>query len=163
MARVREAPAGSRPATEIERVYREKGDRMWRAVLAFAGDREVANEAVAEAFAQALRRGAEIRDVERWIWRVIFRLAAAEMKERSRIVAGNLEGWYEMEQPARELVTALARLPEKQRAAVVLHHAVGYSVREIAGILGSTSAAVRMHLTRGRRRLRDLLTEEDDA
>jgi DNA-directed RNA polymerase specialized sigma24 family protein len=41
---------------ELERLYREQGDRMWRAVLAFAGDPEVAKDAVAEAFAQALSR-----------------------------------------------------------------------------------------------------------
>jgi DNA-directed RNA polymerase specialized sigma24 family protein len=30
---------------------------MWQAVFAFAGDPEVASDAVAEAFTQALRRG----------------------------------------------------------------------------------------------------------
>jgi DNA-directed RNA polymerase specialized sigma24 family protein len=41
---------------------------MWQAVLAFAGDPEVASDAVAEAFAQALRRGDAIRSPERWLW-----------------------------------------------------------------------------------------------
>jgi hypothetical protein len=40
---------------------------MWRALLVFAGDAEVASDAVAEAFAQALRRGGEIRDPKRWV------------------------------------------------------------------------------------------------
>ena len=57
--------AGEARAAEIERVYREGGARMWHAILAFAGDREVANDAVAEAFAQALRRGDQVRDPER--------------------------------------------------------------------------------------------------
>jgi len=51
---------------EVERLYREQGDRLWRAVLAFAGDPEVASDAVAETFAQALRRGDAVRDPERW-------------------------------------------------------------------------------------------------
>jgi hypothetical protein len=33
----------------IEALYRVEGARMWRALVAFAGDREVANDAVAEA------------------------------------------------------------------------------------------------------------------
>jgi hypothetical protein len=38
---------------EVEAVYRQDGDRLWRSVYAFAGNEEVASAAVAEAFAQA--------------------------------------------------------------------------------------------------------------
>jgi RNA polymerase sigma-70 factor (ECF subfamily) len=69
---------------------------------------------------------------------------------------------YEMEEPARDLVVALAKLSEKQRASVVLHDAAGYPAKEIARIVGSTEAAVRVHVMRGRRRLRELLNEDDD-
>ncbi len=51
---VGEADGVGEPGDELERVYREHGARLWRAVLAFTGDREVASDAVAEAFAQAL-------------------------------------------------------------------------------------------------------------
>ena len=63
MAKVDRAPAGVERGERLERLYREQGARMWHAVLAFAGDPEVASDAVAEAFAQALRRGDEIRDL----------------------------------------------------------------------------------------------------
>jgi RNA polymerase sigma-70 factor (ECF subfamily) len=161
MARVEHAPAGVEHGDRLERLYREQGDRMWRAVLAFAGDPEVASDAVSEAFAQALRRGDAIRDAERWVWRSVFRIAAGELKARARTVQLEREGVYEMEEPARELVAALAKLSAKQRAAVVLHHAAGYPIRQVAGIVGSTPAAVKVHLMRGRRRLRELLEETD--
>jgi DNA-directed RNA polymerase specialized sigma24 family protein len=41
----------------LERVYRDQGDRLWRAVFLACGSREVADDAVAEAFAQALGAG----------------------------------------------------------------------------------------------------------
>jgi RNA polymerase sigma-70 factor (ECF subfamily) len=133
-------------------------------VLAFAGDPEVASDAVAEAFAQVLRRGEAVRDPERWLWRTAFRIASGELAERARHLPITVEGGsYEMEEPARELIAAMARLSDKQRAAVVLHHAAGYPTKEIAAILGSTTAAVRVHLMRGRRRLRELLGEDADA
>jgi RNA polymerase sigma-70 factor, ECF subfamily len=135
---------------------------MWRAVLAFAGDPDVASDAVAEAFAQALRRGEAIRSPERWLWRAVFRIAAGELKDRRRRGMDEVAGVYEMDEPARDLIAALARLPEKQRAAVVLHHAIGYSAKEIAPLIGSTSPGVHVLLSRGRRRLRELL-EADDA
>lgn len=162
MARVEHAPAGVERGEVLERLYRELGDRMWRSVLAYAGDPEVASDAVAETFAQALRRGDAIRDPERWLWRTVFRVAAGDLADRRRRAPVVKEVAYEMEEPARELVVALARLSPKQRAAVVLHHAAGYPVREVATIIGSTTGAVKVHLLRGRRRLRELL-EEDDA
>jgi len=137
-------------------------------VVAFAGDREVASDAVAEAFAQAVRRGGAIRSPERWLWRSIFRIAAGELKLRGRRGpertndALEREDAYEMDDLARDVVAALARLSEKQRTAVVLHHVAGYPAKAIADIIGSTTPSVHVHLSRGRKRLRELL-ETDDA
>jgi RNA polymerase sigma-70 factor, ECF subfamily len=144
---------------DLERLYRERGDRLWWALLAFTGDREVTNDAMAEAFAQALKRGDRIRVPERWVTRAAFRIAAGELKVRRREVALTREDTYEMPEQARELQDALRRLPRKQRASVTLHHLGGYPVREIAAIIGSTPAAVRVHLSQGRKRLRKILEE----
>ena len=149
------------PRGELERLYRDQRDRMWRAVFAFGGDREVASDAVAEAFTQALRRGGAIRSPERWLWRTVFRIAAGELKERGRRGPPSMEGTYELDDMGRDLVMALARLPRKQRAAVVLHHAAGYSAKEIARILDSRTPAIHVQLSRGRKRLRELLRTDD--
>jgi RNA polymerase sigma-70 factor, ECF subfamily len=158
---VERAPAGVSRSSEIERLYREGGDRMWRAILAFSGDPEVASDAVAEAFAQVLRRGDAVEDPERWVWRAAFRIASGELKERRKHPVTETIGSYEMEEPARDLVVALSKLSVKQRATVVLHDAVGYPAKEVARIVDSTEAAVRVHLMRGRRRLPGLLKDDD--
>ena len=163
MTSVDHVPAGVSGTDRIERLYRERGDRIWRGLLAFSGDPEVASDAVAEAFAQVRRRGDEVHDPERWIWRAAFRIAAGELKQRKRSEVLVAAGSYEMEEPARDLVMALAALSEGQRASVVLHDAAGYTAREVAKIVGSTEAAIRVHLMRGRRRLRELLREDEDA
>ena len=147
-------------SARIERLYREDGDRLWWAVLAWSGDRDVASDAVAEAYAQALGRGSELRDPAAWIWRVAFRVAAGELKRRRGMVPLP-EGSYEMPEPT-ELFAKLDKLSDRQRASVVLHHYAGYRLREIAEILGTNKSTVGVHLTRGRRRLRSLL-EADDA
>ena len=155
------APADVSRSDEIERLYRERGDRMWRAVLAFAGDPEVASDAVAEAFAQVLRRGGGVRDPERWVWRAAFRIASGELKDRRKRPVSETMGTYEREEPARDLVVALGAISDRQRRAVVLHDAAGYPAKEVARIVGSTEAAVRVHLMRARRRLRELLKDDD--
>ena len=149
---------------DVERVYRDQGQRMWQAVMAYSGDPDLAADAVAEAFAQALRAEAGIRNIEAWTWRAAFRIAAGELKDGRRSV-GYLppDTPYDMEEPARELVAALVCLPEKQRGSLVLHDALGYPAGDVAAMIGSTPAAVRVHLVRGRRRLRQLLEGDIDG
>jgi RNA polymerase sigma-70 factor (ECF subfamily) len=148
--------------SDIERLYRDQSGRLWWAVLAFAHDREVANDAVAEAFAQAMRRGPAIRDPARWVWRAAFRIAAGELKQPTSDRKMDDQLVYEMSEPAHDLIEALQKLSPKQRSAVVLHHVGGYPAAEIASILGSTTAAVKVHLSQGRKRLRMILEENDE-
>jgi RNA polymerase sigma factor (sigma-70 family) len=157
-----EAVVTERAGGGLEALYRRDGGRLWRAVLMYGGDREVAGDAVAEAFAQALRRGPAIRDPRRWVWRAAFRIAAGELKaKRTRWPALRVEERYEQSDLPLLLREALARLTPKQRAAVVLHHYAGYSVRDVARIIGSTPSAVGVHLHRARERLRRLLEDND--
>ncbi len=145
----------------LERVYREHSDRLWRAVLLTSGSREIADDAVAEAFAQALRRGRALRDPAAWVWRVAFRVAAGELKERGRVDPFVDDAVIGMPEPFIDLWRALGRLPLKQRASVVLADYAGWSHREIAKALESTVSAVGVHVHRARKRLRELLEDED--
>ncbi|GIU99962.1 MAG: RNA polymerase [Actinomycetota bacterium] len=139
-------------------LYEREGPRLWRAVLAYSQDRAVTDDAVAEAFAQCIRRGRQIRDPRSWVWTTAFRLAAAGLKERGRRVP-LLDDRTEVEDPAEamHLLAALGLLPRKQRAALVLRFYAGYGTDEIARLLGCSRATVRVHISRGRHRLRELL------
>jgi RNA polymerase sigma-70 factor, ECF subfamily len=147
----------------IERVYREEGTRVWRAVLLFTGDREIASDATAEAFAQALRRGDQLRSPAAWIWRAAFRIASGELKRRSRPLQG---GGVETPQPdvlGLDLLLALRELSPKQRASVVLHHYAGYTLSEVAQLIRSSPSAVSVHLNRAKKKLARGLQEEGDV
>jgi RNA polymerase sigma factor (sigma-70 family) len=146
---------------DVERLYREHGNRLWWAVLAFAGDREVASDAVAEAFAQAIRRGPAIRSPLPWIWKAAFRIAAGELHRRPRAADVGDDAAYEIAE-ASPLFAALGQLSPKQRAAIVLHYYGGYRLREVAQMIGGTSGTVGVHLSRARKRLRVLLAEESE-
>jgi RNA polymerase sigma-70 factor (ECF subfamily) len=146
----------------VESLYREHADRLWRALYAYAGDPEVASDAMAEAFAQYLQRGSAVRSPARWIWRAGFRIAAGELKERRAQSAPLPIDPPALASPTGELLSTLRLLPPRQRAALVLHYYAGYKAREIADIVGSTAATVRVHLSQGRRRLRRLLEEDRD-
>ncbi len=51
----------------VEAVFRSVHHRLWRSLLLFTGDAELASDAVAEAFAQVLRRGAAVDDDDAWL------------------------------------------------------------------------------------------------
>lgn len=146
----------------IEAVYRLEADRLWRALFAFSADTEVASDALAETFAQAIRRGSSIRDPRAWVWRTGFKIAAGELQRRSRWIHVVPEGSYEDPETDGELLNALAKLPHRQRAAVVLHYYADASVRDISARTGMSALAVRAHLSRGRKRLKELLGERHD-
>ena len=146
---------------DIEQVYRTEAQKIWRALLGYSGDRQIADDAVAEAFARALRHRDSINDLRAWLWRVSFRLAAAETRRRNQPDQA-AETQLEPTPEAVDLVRALRQLPERQRMALVLHDYADRPTAEVAETLGCSAATVHVHLSRGRKRLRELL-ETDHA
>ena len=62
------------------------------------------------------------------------------------------------------MIDAVKQLPPMQRAAIALFYLEDRPVAEIADLLGISTSTCTVHLTRGRRRLADLLgSEVDDA
>jgi RNA polymerase sigma-70 factor, ECF subfamily len=150
---------------DFDAIWREAGPVIWRAVYAYsAGRRDVADDAVAEAFARAIARPETVREPVPYLYRVAFRIAAADLKEASRQTE-LLESDRTVEdpEPAADLMAALRRLSPSQRAAVYLHYRADLPVREVARVLGTSSAAVKVHLMRGRRRLAELLRESEEV
>lgn len=143
---------------DVEAVYRADAERLWRAIYAYAGDAEIASDAVAEAFAQLLNRGQAVRDPAAWAWRAAFRISAGAMKARAvRDALPVVPSEHVDEYGDPDLQSALRRLPDAQRAAVILFYYADLPIREIAARLGSNGLAVRANLSRGRRRLGQLL------
>jgi RNA polymerase sigma-70 factor (ECF subfamily) len=151
---MRDAPA------RVARLYEDEAPRMWRALVGFTGDRELASDAVAEAFALAMKHEPGVRDLRAWTWTVAFRVAAAELKHAPLLAPEQVIG--ESFDDVPELVRALARLPTKQRLAVVLHDYADRPTAEVAEILGCSRATVHVHLSQARKRLRALLEVRDD-
>jgi RNA polymerase sigma-70 factor, ECF subfamily len=139
-------------------IWRESGPHLWRAVYAYTGGRrEVADDAVAEAFARAMVRGDDVRDPVPYLYRIAFRVASAELQRTDRETDMVETSFDPSTNGLPDVMRALRELTPAQRAAVYLHYRVDLPVREVARLMGTSGAAVKVHLMRGRRRLRDLL------
>jgi DNA-directed RNA polymerase specialized sigma24 family protein len=151
------------PVIELERVYREESPRLYRALLLFGGSPEVAADAVAEAFAQALGRGDALNAPDRWVWKAAFNIASGELAYRRRIISSAVpDKSYELPEAPVVLSLVMGQLSPMQRAAVALHDFAGYSLRETASISGSTASAVSVHRVRAHTKLRNLLEDHDE-
>ncbi len=65
-----------------------------------------------------------------------------------------------MDEEKSDLYYAVMKLPQKYRTAIHLHYYEGYSVDEIAEIIGASSGTVKSQLHRGRQMLKELMEEE---
>jgi RNA polymerase sigma factor (sigma-70 family) len=141
-------------------------ERLWRSVLAWSGDRELASDAVAEAFAQAARRGGAVDDVGRWVWAAAFRIGAGLLADRRRRYDGGMSPAIDtaatgLPEDGIALVSALAELTADDRTIVVLSLVGGWSSAEVAELVDSTPGTVRVRLHRAKARLRTLLEVHD--
>jgi RNA polymerase sigma-70 factor, ECF subfamily len=152
-------------AHDYDVIWRESGATLWRAVYAYTGgSRDVADDAVAEAFARVITRGVEVREPLPYLYRVAFRVASTELQRRRKESSDVPELAVEVSSNGLgDLLGALRELSPAQRAAVYLHYRADLPVRDVAKLLGMSSASVKVHLMRGRRRLRELLGEEDET
>jgi len=62
----------------------------------------------------------------------------------------------------RNLSKAIQTLPEEMRAAVVLRDVQGFSYEEIASILSTNVGTVKSRISRGREKLREILSKNQE-
>jgi RNA polymerase sigma-70 factor, ECF subfamily len=143
-------------------LFSAESERLYRSLFAYTGGRRaVAEDATVEAFARAISEGEGIRDPVPWLYRTAFRLAAAELKEEARRGERLDETVDPPTAPQSELLDALRVLSPQQRSAVVMYYLGDLPVRDVAKRMGVSASSVKVHLFRARRRLRELLGDEE--
>lgn len=173
--------AGEPRAFEV--LFHRHRDRLWAVAVRTMGNREDAADGLQDGLVAAYRRAGTFRGdsaVTTWLHRVVVnacldRLRAAKVR-RAEPLPDDLEEYRdrgslavataEASDPAdrsvraerrRLVLDALRRLPDEQRAALVLVDMEGYSVAEAAAVLDCAVGTVKSRCSRGRTRLAELL------
>src|SRR5438552_3775381 len=154
---------------DFERLYQTSYGKILGTLTAMLGDRAAAEDCAQDAFERAYRKWSTwkpIAPAEAWVHRIAINAAVSyQRKMRLREVG---EVIRRLGRPGlapdpqevvehRDLATALAKLPPKQAAAIVLRHYHGYTNRAIAQALGIPERTVASRLAVAKERLRVML------
>jgi RNA polymerase sigma-70 factor, ECF subfamily len=175
----RSPPSGPDTAAVVERIFREEKWAILGALVRLCGDIQLAEDALAEAFAVALERwpGEGIPENPSGWLVLTARRCAVDLLRRNRVLARKLEGladgdvpgvgsggsgeagvggWAREDDPLRLLFTCChpALAPEAQ-VALTLQVVGGLRAREIARAFLVSEATMAQRLVRAKRKIRD--------
>jgi RNA polymerase sigma-70 factor, ECF subfamily len=181
------APAAGAPhpgnREALSQALIDHGDRLYSLALRITRDRDLASDAVQEAFATALQRASGFRgesSLGTWLHRIVYTKSIDLLRARGREApladedkaapgseddrVGGAPTWS---RPPDEILLgaetrqaldkALEQITPLQRLVFELREIEGRDTDEVAGILDLPPGTVRVHLHRGRMRLRTLL------
>ena len=155
----------SNEQTEFAEFFRGSWEPCLRAVVAVVGSPQSAEDQVAEAFAKAWVSWRKVRRhpaPRAWVVRTALNTGASWWRRRRRelpladhdvTALGDLGDGLDT-----TLLTALWRLPARQREVIALRIFLDLDTDTIARQLGIEAGTVRMHLSRGVTALRHELT-----
>ena len=155
----------------FDKVVREREVQVLRTAYRIVGNWADAEDVAQEVFVRLHRQGLKFpndKALAGWLYRVTVnacldyrrstRPSEAPLETPSR--EPSVEAAAIRDQEKQRLMAALAHLPPKERAAVVLREIEGLSTAEVAEVLGSSEGTVRSQVAKAVARLRAILSEE---
>lgn len=135
--------------------------RYARRVVGDARAEDVVQQTFVNAWTALSRDGEEIRDVRAWLYRIVHNasLKALAAKGNDHLELGDIETEgpqviVERQAAIHETLSGVARLPARQREALVRTAIAGHSQHEVAEALGVSEGTVRQLVFRARTTLR---------
>lgn len=150
---VQQARRGSQSAAG--ELFRRHWAGAWRAAYAITGRRDVAEDVAQDGFERALGaldRFDPHRPFGPWLHRIVVNRALDVIRKDRRLIALDEAHepavWDATRDADGALLAAVATLTPERRAVCVLRYGLGYSPKEIAGLLGLPIGTVHSRLAR---------------
>jgi RNA polymerase sigma-70 factor (sigma-E family) len=156
-------PAARRDAVEL--LYERHYGELVRLAFAMTGDWSVSEELAQDAFVRAWRSWANIRDQQSapaYLRAIVINLARGSLRRRLReraVWPENGDRRSSDREANVDLLRALARLPARKRACVVLRFYLDLSEADTAAALGVSVGTVKSQTSKALRRLQEQLAE----
>ena len=171
------SPARTTADVFIEDLFQRHHGEIYAYLVRMLRDPELAADLTQDAFIKAYRAHDSLEDpahARAWLYQIAHRVALDEIRRRKIVRFLPWTGESHGTSPSAEhlalegrlssdLQRALARIPERQRAALLLAELHDLTGLELAAALGVSHVAARALLTRARDSLRRELSAERDA
>jgi len=158
----------------VETLFAKHHGEIYAYLMRMMRDPEVAADMTQDAFVKAYKNYASLEKPENaraWLYQIAHRVALDEIRRRkiirflpwtgeSRGAAPSAEHLVMEGRFSGDMQRALARIPERQRAALLLAELHDLTGLELADALGVSHVAARALLTRARESLRQALAAE---
>lgn len=166
---LRQAAAGDQSA--FSALVRRHEDRVFGIAIRITGDRADALDATQDTFVSVFRQAGTFRAeaaFATWLYRIAVNACRDLLRRRRRLPEPTDElperprpgiGTEEVVGLRLDLARALAQLPDDYRDAVLMHDLGAVPYEEIAQITGVALGTVKSRISRGRRRLAELLEQ----
>ncbi len=168
------ASEGSGDRTFIEELFALHHAEIYAYILRMVRDADVAADFAQDTFIKAYKAQNSLEDrakARAWLYQIAHRVVLDEMRRRRIVRFMPWTGEGNGAAPSAEhlamemrlsgpLARALARIPERQRAALLLAEVNDLTGLELADALGISHVAARALLTRARESLRVALADE---
>jgi RNA polymerase sigma-70 factor (sigma-E family) len=163
---VGEEPPATAPDLHFDDFFKSRYTQTVRLAGLLVGNLQTGEDIAEDAFARVVERWEKIEDPPAYLHRVVVNRArshlrrASVMRRHSLQPALNAAGADEVADlgaARRPVRSALARLPRRQREAVVLRYYWGLTDAEVAGAMGLSVGAVKSHLHRATATLSEAL------
>ena len=164
------AQAGRMDDGKFEALYTQYADDVLRVSYFYLGDRQQAEDVTQDVFVRLLTHAPDLepgkekawllkvalnrcRDLWRaaWVKRVVLGSPALELTPAPDQIDERLE--------REELLSAIRKLPGDFRDVILLHYYQGYGIAEMSEMLHVPEGTISSRLSRGRKKLEDLLKE----
>jgi RNA polymerase sigma-70 factor (sigma-E family) len=154
-----ESPGADGCEQALAAVYSADFERLVRLAYLLTGSRAIAEDLVQDSFLRLHDRWDEVRAPSAYLRTVVVNACRGHHRRARRESAAFADLVRDGVQPETPvLLDALARLPYRQRAALVLRFYEDRPEAEIAALLGCRPATVRSHVHRGLAALRKVIT-----
>ena len=168
------ASEGARDRTFIEELFALHHAEIYAYIFRMVRDADVAADFAQDTFIKAYKAQDSLADrakARAWLYQIAHRVVLDEMRRRRIVRFMPWTGESHGAAPSAEhlamemrlsgpLARALARIPERQRAALLLAEVNDLTGLELASTLGVSHVAARALLTRARESLRQALADE---
>jgi RNA polymerase sigma-70 factor (sigma-E family) len=159
-------PAGGPGQDPLDRLMAERGTHLLHAAIALTGSRAEAEDLLQAAVERLLRSRRPVDDLEAYLRRILYNLAADGWRRRGRWLRVRTQvptlSEVTMTDPVTAvdlrdaLVRALRELTPRQRTVVILRYWEQLTQAETAELLGCSQGNVKAMTSRGLSRLREL-------